>query len=411
MRFFLICCCWAFLVTATAQGIQFNKSATSWEEVKARAKAENKYIFVYSSASWCAPCLKMAAEVFTRPDVGEFFNSRFVSVKVQIDKAVKDDDYIKSWYAEAEKFRAAYEMPSLPTLYYFSPDGLLLHRLPGTYDAAGLLEKSAAVMDTSKQYYTLLRKCEQAPQCDPQMLKRLAIASGEVFERKNAVRFAARYMQTQQDLLTKENIQFVSRFVTSSRDTGFTLYLKHRARVNEVMGEGIAEERLRSIIMSEEIYKGLPNPFDTLPDWQALQKRITLKYPNDGAAVVSLFKVQYYMAKADWPRFEKAVLEHMNGYGRYIHREQLNIFAWTVFENCAGSAALTAALQWTRRTLDTKEKNARFLHTYANLLYKTGNIKEAIATAEKALACVEKDEKEEYFNNIHKMKKGEKTWK
>ena len=57
-----------------AQGIQFDKG--DWQEILAKAKEEDKLIFVDAYAAWCGPCKKMARDVFTKPEVGEFFNAQ-----------------------------------------------------------------------------------------------------------------------------------------------------------------------------------------------------------------------------------------------------------------------------------------------------------------------------------------------
>src|SRR5438105_903166 len=40
------------------KGIKFTEGI-SWEQVKAKAKAESKYIFIDAYATWCGPCMKM----------------------------------------------------------------------------------------------------------------------------------------------------------------------------------------------------------------------------------------------------------------------------------------------------------------------------------------------------------------
>jgi thiol:disulfide interchange protein len=46
----------------TSKGINFENNL-SWEQVKEKAKAENKYIFVDCYATWCGPCKAMDKEV------------------------------------------------------------------------------------------------------------------------------------------------------------------------------------------------------------------------------------------------------------------------------------------------------------------------------------------------------------
>src|SRR5579872_1581201 len=83
-----------------AQGIHF-ENGMSWEQIKGKAKVENKYIFVDCYASWCGPCMKMDQDVYSRDSVGDIVNSHFISVKVQMDTSKKDNDTIKTWYADA----------------------------------------------------------------------------------------------------------------------------------------------------------------------------------------------------------------------------------------------------------------------------------------------------------------------
>ena len=53
-----------------------------------------------------------------------------------------------------------------------------------------------------------------------------------------------------------------------------------------------------------------------------------------------------------------------------------------------------------------------FMDTYANILHKLGNTKEAILWEKKALALVKsEEEKKTYQEALTKMEKGEKTWK
>mgnify|MGYP000857323607 CR=1 FL=1 len=60
------------------RGIQFTQ--WSWKEILELAKKEDKPIFVDCYAVWCGPCKVMDAEVFTQPQVGDYFNSNFINV-------------------------------------------------------------------------------------------------------------------------------------------------------------------------------------------------------------------------------------------------------------------------------------------------------------------------------------------
>lgn len=51
----------------------------SFEDALAKAQAEDKKVFVDVYTEWCGPCIVMQETVFPLPEVGEYFNARFVN--------------------------------------------------------------------------------------------------------------------------------------------------------------------------------------------------------------------------------------------------------------------------------------------------------------------------------------------
>src|SRR5437016_7533889 len=72
-------------VNDDSKGVQFEKNL-NWQQVLAKAKAENKYIFLDCFATWCGPCKLMDKNVYPNDTVGNYFNQNFISVKVQMDE-------------------------------------------------------------------------------------------------------------------------------------------------------------------------------------------------------------------------------------------------------------------------------------------------------------------------------------
>ena len=68
-----------------AQGVAFEPEGTTLEQASAKAKAENKLIFLDCYTQWCGPCKKMSKEVFPQEKVGEFMNPKFVSIKIDME--------------------------------------------------------------------------------------------------------------------------------------------------------------------------------------------------------------------------------------------------------------------------------------------------------------------------------------
>src|SRR5690348_4025352 len=51
----------------------------SWKQVKAKAKNENKHIFVDCFTTWCKPCAEMDQKVYAVDSVGQYLNAGFIS--------------------------------------------------------------------------------------------------------------------------------------------------------------------------------------------------------------------------------------------------------------------------------------------------------------------------------------------
>jgi thioredoxin-related protein len=396
-----------FILPAQEKGIQF-EHGLSWKEVQAKAKTENKYIFMDCFTTWCGPCKQMSAEIFPQEEVGTFFNKHFVSVQVQIDRTSGDNEAVKKWYDDAKLIESSYSIQAYPTFLYFSPDGRLVHRVVGGGEAAVFIEKSAAALDPSKQYYTLMDKYNKGSEKEPGDIRRLALVSLEAYDQKNAIIYADEYLKTQKNLFTKENIEFLSQFTNNSKAPGFDVFLNHGDQADSFLGKGQAHRIVSSIILREEVYPKISRDKNApAPDWPGLQADIEKKYPGYSEEIVCGFKVQYFQVKKDWSNFQPAVTEYISKYESSLSPMELNNFAWTVFENYTDVKFLEEALVWSRSSLKDKE-DPMFMDTYANLLYKIGKKEDAVAWEQKAINL--STDKKVYQESLDKMNNGEKTW-
>lgn len=95
----------------------------SLDAVFAKAKADNKPVFLYWGAVWCPPCNQIKATVFNRPDFVER-SKGFIPV------------YLDGDTPGAQKLGTQFKVRGYPTTILFKPDGTELTRLPGEVDAA-----------------------------------------------------------------------------------------------------------------------------------------------------------------------------------------------------------------------------------------------------------------------------------
>ena len=99
-----------------------------WRSLKdalASSKSENKKIFVYFYAEWCATCKKMKKETFKDPGVIRALNKNFIPVRVDVDKN--------------EKLSQIFKINLLPDTWFLTESHERIANRPG-YISAELLK-------------------------------------------------------------------------------------------------------------------------------------------------------------------------------------------------------------------------------------------------------------------------------
>ncbi len=399
--------------SVTDTGLHFQHNLT-WSDVQRKAKAENKYIFMDCYTTWCGPCKFMSKTIFPQKAVGDAMNDKFIAVKMQLDTADADNAEVKKMYATAHAIARNYNVNVYPTFLFFNPNGDLVHRAVGSSEAVKFIEKTGEALHPETQYYTQLAKYKSGKR-DSAFLHSLTDQAMNAYDMENAGKIANDYLATQPDLFTPQNLALLRDVTQKSSDKGFQTILNNSAKVDSVLGKGTSDGIIQNIVISEDLYPGMRSqkaktPKDLVePNWSDYDKNLQAKYPAQAASLSAYSKVVFYMSKTDWEKFGPAVVTYMKSYGDNVSEDQLNNFAWSVFQNCNDEACLQNALDWSKRSFE-KESNPTFMDTYANILYRLGKKDEALEWEQKALGMVSEADKPSYQQTIDKMKAGEKTW-
>ena len=428
----------------TGKGIQFIEDV-SWDEIKARAKKESKFIFVDCFATWCLPCKKMEKEIFPLNMVGAQMNSNFICLRLQMDTSKKDDEKVKAWYSVSHDFLTKYNLAGYPTFLFFNTEGDIVHKGLGTYKADEFIELLQEARNPYRQYYTMLKKYETGER-EKENLFLLILTAQKLGETKQVENVLGYYKKTYLDKLPMDSLlsvrylklanDFQSLLIRKDGSKGnyFKLMYRHGKEVDRISNlAGFSTFYVNGIITKEEIEdkiydKGKPLAY---PSWKKITDNIKRKFDKaDGDRLVLDAQIRYYSDKKDWTSEIKYLVDKIGKYGVLSlgfanGSGSDNAIVNVLLPHCDDQQIINKAVTWMEQIIQSdayKYPVAMVYGNYGGILYKAGRQIEGIEAFEKHLKAIgytgpENIDKDPRFKPkvevLARMKRGDKidsTW-
>ena len=111
-----------------SEGIKFEES--SYKETLKEAEKQNKLVFIDVFTSWCGPCTHMANTVFTDDKVGEFFNKRFLCLKIDAETKL------------GKKLVKKYKIQGYPTCIFINGSEEMIYNCIGYKSTDAIIEEA-----------------------------------------------------------------------------------------------------------------------------------------------------------------------------------------------------------------------------------------------------------------------------
>ena len=108
--------------------IQFQK--IDFAQAKENASKENKLIFLDAYTTWCAPCKWMEGNVFNKKEVADYYNAKFINIKVDCEAG------------EGIDIAKTYQIKSFPTYLFLDGKGTLIYRTQSKMEADLFLKEA-----------------------------------------------------------------------------------------------------------------------------------------------------------------------------------------------------------------------------------------------------------------------------
>jgi len=277
IRTFLACSLLCAFTISHATGIDFLPGKT-WKEILAQAKKENKLVFLDAYASWCGPCKYMQSDVFTNEAVGNYFNTNFINVKMDMEKG------------EGVQLSEQFGLTSYPTLYFIDGDGKVLHKKIGSMEASELLELGEDALNPSTQFYTI-RELAFTGNIDAASFHEWIHAAEGMDEDADSV-IISYLAATKNPRMEKEMLEIMLDHASLNKEQIGFLF-KNKEACMKLLGR-TAIQFNSSMQSKVTVYASNESLQDDKLDFVKMQQIIGSYFPGEAALLTRKVKIRYY---------------------------------------------------------------------------------------------------------------------
>lgn len=354
----------------TETGIRFFHG--TFAELKAEAVRTGKPIFIDAFTTWCGPCKWMAKTVFPNEEVGKVFNDKFVCAKIDMEKG------------EGIDIARQYQVNAYPTLLFMNGSGEIIHLALGARDAKEFIQLGMQAIDPQRNLMGMQKKFNESPTSFDAAHPYFAFLSesGNSGLAEATVRWFSAQPKTA--WTEKNNWRILFDFVEDPAHPAFQHLVSSRKQFEVLYTADSVETKLRKTYfmhLQRAAYNG------DLDAWKADSSAIQELSLRDGSRYLAISKIS--LAGDDIELSLSRIMYLMKQFPSN-DPDELNSYAWRMYEVSRNPAQLAAAEGWAQKALGLSKDSYAIHDTYASLLFKNKKYPEART---EATAAIEKGRK------------------
>ncbi|WP_426478087.1 thioredoxin family protein [Chryseobacterium sp. CBSDS_008] len=354
-----------------AQQIKFEENRFS--EALAKAKRENKLVFLDSYTSWCAPCKLMVNKIFSLPSVSDYYNSNFICTQFDMEKG------------EGPALAKKYKVGSYPTYLFVDGNGEEVHRALGYMEENEFIQIGKDAQDPTKQISTLKKKFKHGEK-DLAFLKNLIQLTTDDMQFNYLV--FKRYLILK-DKIDNEDAILLFTSLTGYQDLRYKLLQEKKEDIVKVLSQENFDEYNRFIIMKGIRNKTYNKTTKQLDENTFLKETEKFFGKQEAYQLLSDQKANIALENKDYRTYEQMILQkYRNGYTNQDPNE-LSLIAGTFSDYITTASSLETAILWVSDA-EKRKPNPMNQYILGKLYYKLGDNVKAKEHAEKSLEGAKK---------------------
>ncbi|GAB7087864.1 thioredoxin family protein [Marinifilum fragile] len=358
-----------------SQGINFEK--TTFDEALAKAKQENKMVFMDCYTTWCGPCKRLANDIFTLEEVGSFYNDHFINLKMDMESD------------EGKNLLKKYQVKAFPTLLWLDSKGRMQHRVVGGGKAKKILDAAVLAMDSTNNWNAIAQRYEDGDRSLTFLRKYLAQASKAGADAKEATEQIFNQCKPE-ELINADDYNLITSVAKTSSSPVFHFILKNKKEFYAVVDKVIVDQYIETVLMNEL----------TVVSRKGTAEELALKEKE-------IVELDSYLGAKILARMELAKVRELGDRQKYMvasvdYALEYEMNSWMIlYMNAVGVVMsqqkvsedlLNKAITIIKRSVELETK---FFNTdvYAQLLHKAGRSEEAKQVAAKSIALASEEDR------------------
>lgn len=358
-------------------GIKFETE--TFQNILDKAKKENKLVFLDAFASWCGPCKMLEKNVFTKQEVGTYYNSHFINARFDMEKG------------EGRDIARKYSITSYPSLLFLNGNGEVVYKGKGYMDVADFLGMGKDVLDPENSLEKRIEKFHAGESQPDFLMKLMKDVSNNDFE--FAQKVSERYFKIKEkEELTKEDAGVLLYFTKNSDDENFKVFEKRKPELLKMIPENVLNDFEKQIRLTTIVKKAVDYTNYQINDAYLVAEATKVIGEKDAKTLSSKLRMDFYFNYKNYPEYEKAAVEYYQNPADFS-AEELNQISWDFFLYVSNPASLKKAVEWSTESIKKQEDNIN-TDTLARIYYKLNDSANAKKWAKKSIELAKKSNAE-----------------